>query len=614
MGLNIQLGGRRNRGVGNPTSIFGKLFLTAFLSIFIAAGVFFGVLILGEVQEGFDQQGWVERPCTVIDSRVEINGSSNDPYTANIEYTYTHDGREYQGSSLANGASWTRDYREAQAVVLNYPPGSRQRVFVNPNEPSESVVQISTAKSLMALAMGIVFIAAFSGIPLIIVIAMWWPGGKKGAVKERAHKARTRGKNSRGGKAVGVLFGGVFTAAGGVMLIFMTVLPLVRTASAQGWNQLACTIERSEVLSYSDSDGTTYRIDILFFYDVDGERYGSNRYSFSQIGSSSGYEGKREATERYPEGSQATCYVDPNDPTKAVLHRGLTLGNLLGLFPIPFLGAGLLVMYFSLFGSAGGKANKWRPGKRKTNRKAKSTQVDRGVDGFVNRNEDDGSSGPIVLRPRGSRIGGFVGMTLVALFWNGIVGVFIYNLAGGWIKGKPDICPSLFMVPFIIVGLVLIGAAVKQLMLIFAPSVVVTLDRRSLPLGGATRLRWHVVGGTGRVESVTIKLIGEEQATYRRGTDTITDTSEFYEALLVGDEDENRDDAYAPKSSVIDRGNAVLRVPQDTMHSFESDNNKIVWRLSVWAAVSRWPDPKDTYELTVLPIAIETNRSRRDSI
>ncbi len=38
------------------------------------------------------------------------------------------------------------------------------------------------------------------------------------------------------------------------------------------------------------------------------------------------------------------------------------------------------------------------------------------------------------------------------------------------------------------------------------------------------------------------------------------------------------------------------------MHSFNASNNKIVWKLIVRAKVSRWPDPKDEYEITVLPM------------
>ena len=41
------------------------------------------------------------------------------------------------------------------------------------------------------------------------------------------------------------------------------------------------------------------------------------------------------------------------------------------------------------------------------------------------------------------------------------------------------------------------------------------------------------------------------------------------------------------------------------MHSFEADNNKIVWMIKLHADVPRWPDVKQDYKITVCPKPIE---------
>ena len=75
-------------------------------------------------------------------------------------------------------------------------------------------------------------------------------------------------------------------------------------------------------------------------YRMNGGEYRANRYSFMG-GSSSGYAGKQAIVSRYPPGAQVICYVDPTDPTQAVLERGFTPIMLLGLLPLLFIAAGL---------------------------------------------------------------------------------------------------------------------------------------------------------------------------------------------------------------------------------------------------------------------------------
>ena len=68
----------------------------------------------------------------------------------------------------------------------------------------------------------------------------------------------------------------------------------------------------------------TYRIDISYKYEVDGREFQSYRYSF-WAGSSSGRKDKQAVVDRFPPGTRAFCYVNPDDPTQAVIDRGLSI-------------------------------------------------------------------------------------------------------------------------------------------------------------------------------------------------------------------------------------------------------------------------------------------------
>lgn len=406
--------------------------------------------------------------------------------------------------------------------------------------------------------------------------------------RHKPNKARPGGETSKaGGCLITLIFGLGFAGAGTAMFIFFTVLPFWNIYQAQSWVQTPCTITRSEVKVHSDSDGDTYSIDIRYHYTFNGQHYTGDRYRFAGPGSSSGRSGKQAAVNANPVGSQQTCYVDPDDPAQSVIHRGMTGELWWGLFPVPFMLVGFGVLYAGLTGKLSVGKTRHTSGWRAGDDEAAS-----GPD-----------AGPILLDPSKTRRNKFVGIMAFTVIWNGIIGIISYSMLADMLGGGGFDFTLLFLTPFLLVGLVMIGVTARMLMLIYAPVVVLELDRDKLPLGGSMLLRWRVASRRGSVERVRIALVGEEQATYSRGTDTVTDKHVFFERpLLGGSEAEARGVAPAPMQA--DHGEVVLTVPIDTMHSMSANNNKIIWKLAVRAEVARWPDPKDEHEITVLPMAV----------
>jgi len=400
-------------------------------------------------------------------------------------------------------------------------------------------------------------------------------------------------KQGKGGGCAAVLFGLVFAGAGAAMLVFMTVLPLARMAGAGDWRPVPATVVSSSVTTHSDSAGTTYGVEIEYRYEVNGRSYTSDRRSFGMSGSSSGRSGKEKFVADHPPGKQVTCYVDPDDPTEAVLNKGLSWSLLWGLFPLPFLLIGVFVLWFGVRGLLGyEKKSSWRA-------KSAGVKADSDAVPTLDAAADDG---PVVLRPGKQRLGGAVALLVFALIWNGIISIFLFKLFQGYRAGAPDVCFTLFMVPFVLAGLFVLWGFIHQVMLVFAPVIELELDRAAVPVGGAITLKWHVPGRRGRLTSLTIDLIGEEKATYRRGTDTITDTHVFCERRLAGADDS--DQTFDTLPTLPDRGSVVVDFPAETMHTFKADNNKIEWSLKVCGVVPRWPDTKDRYEVTVLPMRL----------
>lgn len=382
-----------------------------------------------------------------------------------------------------------------------------------------------------------------------------------------------------------VLFFGLFFLVGAGLFYYIFVRPVGLIVAARSWQETPCTIVSSRVAESSDSDGSTYRVDITFSYTADGVERQSSRYDFME-GSSSGYDGKKAVVDRYPPGSRAICYVDPEDPGRAVLNRDFSAIYLIGLFPLLFLFAGLGGLVWAVPWSS------LRSGRAKPRAVAapEAPRVSAAVSPFGVEIPAD-ASGPRELKPQATPIAGFVGMLLLALFWNGIVSVFVWQAYKGWKVGSPDGCLTAFLAPFVLIGLGLIFGVFRQLLVLFNPRPSLTLSPASPAVGETAWLQWRLSGRGAGVKRLKIVLEGREEATYRRGTDTHTDRQVFATLPVV--------DTTEPFEMA--GGSASILIPADTMPSFKADRNKIVWTLKVVSEIPGWPDGEDDFEIVVRP-------------
>ena len=55
----------------------------------------------------------------------------------------------------------------------------------------------------------------------------------------------------------------------------------------------------------------------------------------------------------------------------------------------------------------------------------------------------------------------------------------------------------------------------------------------------------------------------------------------------------------------IARGSGHVRIPDDTMHSFAGDHNRVVWVITLRGEIVRWPDVNEEFEFTVRPRPVE---------
>jgi hypothetical protein len=156
----------------------------------------------------------------------------------------------------------------------------------------------------------------------------------------------------------------------------------------------------------------------------------------------------------------------------------------------------------------------------------------------------------------------------------------------------------IFLIPFVLVGLALIVGVVHTFLASFNPRPTIVISPSAPRLGTRLMIDWSLSGKTGRMNNLRIILEGHERATYRRGTDTYTDRDVFASLDLVDTSMEWE----------IPKGSADVEIPEDTMHSFSSSNNAVVWSMHVHGDISRWPDVDETFDVEIRPMAREELR------
>ena len=149
--------------------------------------------------------------------------------------------------------------------------------------------------------------------------------------------------NLGGGNVAVVLFLGLFCAVGIAIGTFLSFLPIYRVIQSRSWRAAACEVLSSQVVRRDE----TSRPDIQYRYYVDDRPYIGNRYNF--LPGSDSISDYQSVVARYPAGLRFECYVNPADPTQAVISRELTFGYFFGLIFFVFftvIPGGVIVVWF----------------------------------------------------------------------------------------------------------------------------------------------------------------------------------------------------------------------------------------------------------------------------
>jgi hypothetical protein len=175
----------------------------------------------------------------------------------------------------------------------------------------------------------------------------------------------------------------------------------------------------------------------------------------------------------------------------------------------------------------------------------------------------------------------------------------------GWKQGDWGglLCPGVMGGIFLITSLVL-GAVFLKALRVFLAVGPTRVELAAHPLIVGQQVELHVAQeGSGlRVAEFEVVLLCEEQATYRQGTDTITDKKLVVRLPLLKQThfQVDRDRPFEARGT--------LALPADAMHSFKAANNALVWKVRVRAELENGLDFERDHVVLVLPPHYEEMR------
>ena len=373
------------------------------------------------------------------------------------------------------------------------------------------------------------------------------------------------------------------------MLAFGYIIPLLNSQASQSWQEVPCKILSSKVEKHKGEDSTTYSVGIKYEYEFKNQKFQSTRYDFNFSNSRSRQKCQK-IVQGYLEQPDETCFVDPDNPQSSVIERDVDVQITFLIIGIIFPFAGIAFAFAPfLFG----KRKRSITGGLQPSTSVASSNLGAAQNVSLENHPadlgDQSVDSPQRLKPASTRIGNLIGGIFISLFWNGIVGLLLWQAFTP--QGGFAIFMFLFLIPFMLIGAVILLGTISSFLSLFSPTVEIATSTGAVPRGQAVDVAWEIKGSPRSIKRLRIAAVATEEARYQQGTDTHTAKSDFFSKMVADTTDQK----------YIAFGSTSVTIPADTMHTFGDKNNKIVWALHVKAEIGWWPDVKDKYKFRVKP-------------
>ncbi|MEM9481769.1 MAG: DUF3592 domain-containing protein [Verrucomicrobiota bacterium] len=138
------------------------------LGLFVAAiGLVFCIALFNGWLRAEETRKWVLADAIITHSELregQFSPTSPQTFSYHIEYTYVVDGKGYQSEQVKRVNKKSSHRHRIEKYVERYPVGKATEAFVNPNDPTKSVLEHDTRAVLYTIWFPGLFVVAGLGI------------------------------------------------------------------------------------------------------------------------------------------------------------------------------------------------------------------------------------------------------------------------------------------------------------------------------------------------------------------------------------------------------------------------------------------------------------------
>ncbi|MGC4015745.1 MAG: DUF3592 domain-containing protein [Luteolibacter sp.] len=469
----------KRRKMGAPGSFWFGLIFALFSFCFFVVGLLSVTKALGYL-------AWEKTPCVIEGFRIRADTKQDPTFQADLRFRYTSKGQEYTSDRLWPDKKGSDDSEDLEAVFDRLRnecgredlTGASTFCRVNPHDAGDA-----TLLSASASAWGESVFCVIGGLFMLVGISIMRMGNGASSATNSGDLTSPGGK----GWMLGIGFCGVF-ACGGVLMICQSVIPTVsRKVKSGSWTETPARIVWSRIKEHGSGEDRSVKLDVCYHYTFNGREYRSNQYG---LGESLGSESlKRDIVRANAPGSAVVCRVNPAKPWQAIVDRELHGAVAMFLFPIPFI----------LVGVGGLVGMWWWPRHQRKLEQEKAS--------VVPPRPGKSSGERVLLTGEFDSATSLFGLGFAAIFWNSIVGAFVSTAVSEWMGGHPSTFLNLFLIPFVAIGLFLLGVVLNRLIQYRRPLYDVWLQPAPLAPDQEASITWQRRSGKGHPERLSIELI-----------------------------------------------------------------------------------------------------------
>ena len=150
------------------SGLFALIFTVAFggIGLLMLLAYFRAYLQTNYSQRWPDVDGQIVISEVLHQTSSSTHGVSSTTYEPHVEFTYSVDGQTYQGKHIGFGVTLSGSSVDAKNVIHHFPVGAKRKVFYNPRNPAEAVLERKIENRNSALLFALVFLAVGLGAAL----------------------------------------------------------------------------------------------------------------------------------------------------------------------------------------------------------------------------------------------------------------------------------------------------------------------------------------------------------------------------------------------------------------------------------------------------------------